>query len=105
MPLLCIPVSSYHVHDSLFPSKMTAFGFKTAGADAFNAIQPTGNIIRLSFPAISHRMPGRYGMPHDVAGLSIFLASRAGAHVTGTHTLLDGGSRYNAQRIVPAVKL
>lgn len=35
---------------SLFPSKMTAFGLKTAGAEAFNAGQPTGALISLPFP-------------------------------------------------------
>ncbi len=33
----------------------------------------------------------RIGRPDDVAGLSLFLASRAGAYVTGTVIPLDGG--------------
>ncbi|KDR82041.1 hypothetical protein GALMADRAFT_240497 [Galerina marginata CBS 339.88] len=73
----------------LFPSKMTAYGINTYGEEAFEAGQPTG----------------RYGAPSDVAGLSLFFASPAGAHVTGTHTLLDGGSRFVRHRIVPALKL
>ncbi|KAK0227781.1 hypothetical protein IW262DRAFT_1347149 [Armillaria fumosa] len=73
----------------LFPSKMTAFGFKTTGEKAFIASQPTG----------------RYGTPQDMAGLALFLASPGSSHITGTHTLLDGGSRYVAQRIVAQVKL
>ncbi|PPQ96450.1 hypothetical protein CVT26_005122 [Gymnopilus dilepis] len=73
----------------LFPSKMTAYGLKTAGEEAFNAGQPTG----------------RFGQPSDIAGLALFLASPASAHVTGTHTLLDGGSRYLHHRIAPALKL
>ncbi|KAK0210145.1 hypothetical protein DFS33DRAFT_1370705 [Desarmillaria ectypa] len=73
----------------LFPSKMTAWGFKTAGEERFIASQPTG----------------RYGTPQDMAGLALFLASPGSSHITGTHTLLDGGSRYVAQRIAPQVKL
>ena len=34
---------------------------------------------------------GRIGRPDDVAGLSIFLASRAGAYMTGAVIPLDGG--------------
>jgi NAD(P)-dependent dehydrogenase (short-subunit alcohol dehydrogenase family) len=34
---------------------------------------------------------GRIGSPDDVAGLTLFLASRAGAYVTGTVIPLDGG--------------
>ncbi|HYI81057.1 MAG TPA: SDR family oxidoreductase [Thermoleophilaceae bacterium] len=34
---------------------------------------------------------GRVGEPDDVAGLTIFLASRAGAYLTGTVIPLDGG--------------
>jgi NAD(P)-dependent dehydrogenase (short-subunit alcohol dehydrogenase family) len=57
---------------------MTAFGIKTAGEEAFNAGQPTG----------------RFGNAQDIAGLALFLSSPSSAHITGTHTLLDGGARY-----------
>ncbi|KAG7453148.1 NAD(P)-binding protein [Guyanagaster necrorhizus] len=73
----------------LFPSKMTAWGFKTVGDEIFTANQPTG----------------RYGTPQDMAGLALFLASPGSSHITGTHTLLDGGSRFVAHRIAPQVKL
>lgn len=33
----------------------------------------------------------RYGVPEDIAGLCIFLASRAGAYVTGATIPVDGG--------------
>ncbi|KAF9265913.1 NAD(P)-binding protein [Marasmius fiardii PR-910] len=62
----------------VFPSRMTAFGFKNAGQEAFTSVQPTG----------------RYGSPQDAAGVFLFLASPASAHVTGAHILLDGGARY-----------
>lgn len=39
------------------------------------------------------RIPlGRFGMPEDIGGLCVFLASRAGAYLTGTVIPLDGGS-------------
>jgi len=34
---------------------------------------------------------GRIGRPSDVAGLTRFLASRAGSYMTGTVIPLDGG--------------
>ena len=34
---------------------------------------------------------GRIGRPDDVAGLTLFLASRAGSYVTGAVIPLDGG--------------
>jgi len=73
----------------LFPSKMTAFGFKTVGDKNFASMQPTG----------------RFGMPEDIAGLTLFLTSPASAHITGTHILLDGGARFGSSRITPQVKL
>jgi NAD(P)-dependent dehydrogenase (short-subunit alcohol dehydrogenase family) len=42
--------------------------------------------------AIEHEVPlGRIGRPDDVAGLTLFLASRAGSYLTGTVIPLDGG--------------
>jgi NAD(P)-dependent dehydrogenase (short-subunit alcohol dehydrogenase family) len=42
--------------------------------------------------AIERSVPlGRIGRPDDVAGLTLFLASRAGAYMTGTVIPLDGG--------------
>jgi len=91
---LALKLAPHHVTvnailPGLFPSKMTAFGFRTVGEDAFNANQPTG----------------RFGKPEDVAGLALFLASPASAHITGTHTLLDGGARYRRAGGMAATKL
>ncbi len=42
--------------------------------------------------AVEQSVPlGRIGHPDDVAGLTLFLASRAGAYLTGTVIPLDGG--------------
>ncbi len=68
---------------------MTAYGLKQAGEEAFNTGQPTGRI----------------GFPSDIAGLALFLSSPAASHITGTHTLLDGGARYQRHSIAPATKL
>ncbi len=59
-----------------FESKMLAFALEN----------PEGRA------AIERGVPlGRIGRPDDVAGLTLFLASRAGAYVTGAVIPLDGG--------------
>jgi NAD(P)-dependent dehydrogenase (short-subunit alcohol dehydrogenase family) len=59
-----------------FESKMTAFMFDTEERRQ----------------AIEQMVPlGRIGRPEDVAGLTLFLSSRAGAYLTGTVIPLDGG--------------
>lgn len=68
---------------------MTAFGLRTAGEETFESVQPTG----------------RFGRPEDIAGLAVFLASPASAHITGTHTFIDGGSRYNGRGLTASPKL
>ncbi|KAJ7891376.1 hypothetical protein B0H14DRAFT_2688789 [Mycena olivaceomarginata] len=54
----------------VYPSKMTAF-------DKMVASQPMG----------------RVGAPSEMAGLALFLASPAAAHITGAHIITDGGAR------------
>lgn len=44
-----------------------------------------GEIIKANVPR------GRIGEPEDIAGLCIFLASRAGAFTTGVTIPLEGG--------------
>lgn len=88
---------------------MTAFGFQTTGEEGFNSIQPTGtfNLSSVHTHYILTLQPiiGRVGRPEDIAGLALFLAAPASAHVTGTHTLIDGGSRYRAHAVVASTKL
>jgi NAD(P)-dependent dehydrogenase (short-subunit alcohol dehydrogenase family) len=57
-----------------FPSKMTKFMFEM-GEDVISSQVPLG----------------RPGQPDDVAGVAIFLASRAGAYLTGAVIPCDGG--------------
>ena len=38
---------------------------------------------------------GRFGLPEDIAGLAVFLASEESAWITGTAQTVDGG--YSAQ--------
>ncbi|KAI6111175.1 hypothetical protein F5141DRAFT_1003521, partial [Pisolithus sp. B1] len=73
----------------MFPTKMTSFAYKTAGEELITARQPTG----------------RFGIPSDIAGVAIFLSSRASAHVTGAHIILDGGATLSGHGIAPQPRL
>ena len=59
-----------------FESKMTAFML-----DSLDAKEMVERMVPL----------GRIGRADDVAGLTVFLASRAGSYLTGTVIPLDGG--------------
>jgi NAD(P)-dependent dehydrogenase (short-subunit alcohol dehydrogenase family) len=59
-----------------FESKMTAFMLENPDARA---------VVEQQIPL------GRIGTPDDIAGTTIFLASRAGAYLTGTVIPVDGG--------------
>ncbi|NUR84687.1 MAG: glucose 1-dehydrogenase [Nonomuraea sp.] len=59
-----------------FESKMMAFALQDEASRAAVA---------------SHVPLGRIGQPDDMAGVAIYLASRAGAYVTGTIIPVDGG--------------
>ncbi|KAL2920307.1 hypothetical protein HK105_200380 [Polyrhizophydium stewartii] len=58
----------------VFPSRMTKYGIEKAG-ELMAADQPMGRI----------------GIPEDLAGLTLFLSSRASSHLTGTVIPIDGG--------------
>jgi len=43
--------------------------------------------------ALEEQSPnGRLGKPEDIAGLVVFLASRAGSHINGAVIVSDGGA-------------
>ncbi|KAH9468676.1 hypothetical protein Pst134EA_009212 [Puccinia striiformis f. sp. tritici] len=60
----------------LFPSSMTKGYLKNADQEAIKAQHPMG----------------RYGAVEDMAGVFLFLASRAGAHISANAILSDGGA-------------
>ena len=48
------------------------------------------------YKTISDRIPaGRWGVPADMAGAAVFLASRASDYVTGSSLVADGGYSAN----------
>ncbi|KAI0634156.1 NAD-P-binding protein [Trametes polyzona] len=63
----------------VFPSKMTAFGLKQFGESGLADGNPFGRI----------------GHPRDMAGVALFLASPAGAYVSGSHIVLDGAAAHS----------
>lgn len=69
-------ISVNAIAPGLFESKMTAFVFDDDPEAA----------------AVTPKIPlRRVGVPEDVAGTAIFLASKAGAYLTGTVIQVDGG--------------
>lgn len=79
-------ISVNAIAPGLFPSKMTAFAYE--GDDD---------------PATTHGIPlGRPGAIEDIAGAVIYLASRAGAFVTGATLVVSGGAGMTTPTIQPA---
>ncbi|HMQ27945.1 MAG TPA: SDR family oxidoreductase [Acidimicrobiales bacterium] len=65
-----------------FPTWMLSTGVGTGG-----------DVEGTDWDAVGTTVPrGRVGTPEDVAGLALFLASRAGAYVVGEVIALDGGA-------------
>ncbi|PQE02978.1 oxidoreductase short-chain dehydrogenase reductase family protein [Rutstroemia sp. NJR-2017a BVV2] len=65
------------ISPGFFPSKMASGLIElTGGADALAASNPNG----------------RLGKPEDIAGLVVFLSSRASSHVNGANIVVDGGA-------------
>ena len=49
---------------------------------------------------MSERNPnGRLGRPEDIAGVVVFLASRAASHVNASCIVVDGGERWGGAKI------
>jgi NAD(P)-dependent dehydrogenase (short-subunit alcohol dehydrogenase family) len=65
-----------------FPSKMTDKIFERFGDDLKN-----------------NSLLGRVGEAEDIAGVTVFLSSRAGAYVDGTVVPVDGGTIINQQHV------
>ncbi|KAH8929964.1 rhamnolipids biosynthesis 3-oxoacyl-reductase [Atractiella rhizophila] len=63
------------INPGFFPSRMTSFGSKSAGIERMAAGYPMK----------------RTGQAEDVAGATLFLSSKASAHVSGLLLVLDGG--------------
>jgi NAD(P)-dependent dehydrogenase (short-subunit alcohol dehydrogenase family) len=61
----------------LFPSQMTRWAFENEGAE---------ELVSTTVPI------GRSGRPEDMAGTAIYLSSRAGAFLTGSIVVVDGGT-------------
>lgn len=59
----------------VYPSRMTAYGLKKQ-PDALARVHPMG----------------RVGTPEDMAGVFLFLTTRAGAHISANYIVTDGGS-------------
>jgi 2-deoxy-D-gluconate 3-dehydrogenase len=52
-----------------------------------------GDVEGTDWDAVGRTNPrGRVGTPEDIAGLAIFLCSRAGAYTVGEVVTCDGGS-------------
>ncbi|CAJ2508262.1 Uu.00g094480.m01.CDS01 [Anthostomella pinea] len=47
---------------------------------------------------------GRLGRPEDIAGVVVYLASRAGAHVNGAAIEIDGGALWSTGQLLDAVE-
>jgi len=82
--VLATSYASRHVNvnaiaPGVFPSRMTAFG-----------------ISKYEEQLIEHQPTGRLGSVEDMAGLALFLGSRASAHITGVVIPIDGGATLGA---------
>ncbi|KAI0634163.1 NAD-P-binding protein [Trametes polyzona] len=82
----------------VFPSKMTAFGLKQFGESGLADGNPFGNHFSY-FGYLGRKLTrfvlGRIGHPRDMAGVALFLASPAGAYVSGSHIVLDGAAAHS----------
>ena len=74
-----------------------AFGLKNAGrADLKRALRDLADEGKRKY--MEGRVPlGRLGVPEDMAGPAIFLASDLARYVTGAALLVDGGAFVNLQ--------
>ncbi|KAL7410467.1 hypothetical protein BDY24DRAFT_407844 [Mrakia frigida] len=74
-------ISVNGIAPGIFPSNMTRHGIKN------------------ELPALLSEQPtGRLGTPEDIAGIALFLSSRAGSHITGAIIPVDGGSSLGLEK-------
>ena len=65
---------------------------RTVPTDAQHGVGTAGDVVGTDWDAIGRQMGrGRIGTPEDIAGLAIYLASRAGAFTVGDIITCDGG--------------
>ncbi|KAK4050496.1 hypothetical protein OIO90_005079 [Microbotryomycetes sp. JL221] len=82
----------------VYPSKMTKYGLEhdteNLMAKSRALSQLTYNVARFADSTLLRMADpmGRIGAPEDIAGLLLFLVSRAGSHVSGNCIMTDGGS-------------
>jgi len=72
----------------LAPKKITV---NAVAPGPFESKMMAATLERFADAIIASCPLGRIGTPEDMAGVAIYLASRAGAYVTGTVIPVDGG--------------
>ena len=71
--------------NAIAPGPFPTWMLSTGVGGAATSRAPTGT------PSVGRNPSGRVGTPEDIAGLAIFLASRAGAFTVGEVITCDGG--------------
>ena len=61
------------------------------GAPIADRLQPTGGPARHVAGAAARTPAARWGVPEDLAGIAVFLASPASDFITGAAIPVDGG--------------
>ena len=76
-----------------------------AVAPGFFASRMTAGVLERHGPAVEAACPlGRLGRPEDMAGIAIYLASRAGAYTNGAVIPVDGGTLLSRRSAVSAAR-
>ncbi len=71
-----------------------------AVAPGFFPSRMTGHIVAEQLQQVEENAPlGRIGKPEEMAGVAVYLASRAGAYTNGAVIPVDGGTSINHQHV------